>query len=420
MKISIRPGYISGTLQAPASKSVMQRACALALLHTGITRIHNAGNSADDKAALAIIKNLGANIKYLPGACIEIVSTGIHPISQILDCGESGLSMRMFTSIAALSSKKMTITGSGSLTKRPMYFFEDTLPQLQVKIKTNAGKLPIEVQGPMQPKNIKVDGSLSSQFLTGLLISLAHAATKSTEIEVSHLSSKPYIDITLQLLQEFGYRVVHRDYRLFSITPQKKEKKEIDFTVEGDWSSASFLFVAAAILGDITVTGLNIHSYQADKDILKVLELAGAQVTIQPECIRVIKDQLRPFQFDATHCPDLFPPIVALAAYCPGETVIQGIERLFYKESNRAETLKIEFEKLGIPISLHQNSMTIQGGTQILAATTDSHQDHRIAMALAVVATAAREPIMISDAEAVNKSYPRFFDDLDSLKLANE
>lgn len=420
MRIRILPGYVSGFIQAPASKSVMQRACALALLHTGTTRIHNFGNSADDKAALEIIKDLGAKIKYISGDCIEIISAGIHPISNTLHCGESGLSMRMFTSIAALSSKKITISGSGSLTKRPMYFFEDTLPQLHVRIKTNAGNLPIEVQGPMQPKNIKVDGSLSSQFLTGLLISMAHSAVVKTEIEVSHLNSKPYIDITLQILKEFGYLVDHRDYKTFTITPVKKEKSNIDFTVEGDWSSASFLFVAAAIHGDVTVSGLQINSQQADKDILKVLELAGAKVIIQQNSIRVIKNILRAFQFDATHCPDLFPPIVALAAYCPGETIITGIERLFYKETNRAETLKAEFEKLGVHISLHQNSMAIQGGSQINSCSTYSHHDHRIAMALAIVATAAKEPILIDDAEAVNKSYPRFFNDLESLKTTNE
>src|SRR4030095_12711397 len=169
MKVTIHPSQLKGIIQAPASKSSMQRACAAALLSKGTTIIHNPGHSNDDKAAMDIIQRLGAEIQVQRSELI-VKSNGINPIASEINCGESGLSIRMFTPLVALSDKQITINGSGSLLTRPMDFFDEILPQLGVKINSNNGKLPMTIQGPLQPRNIEVDGSLSSQFLTGLLM----------------------------------------------------------------------------------------------------------------------------------------------------------------------------------------------------------------------------------------------------------
>src|SRR6187551_2228843 len=215
MKVTIHPSQLKGIIQAPASKSSMQRACAAALLSKGPSTIYNPGHSNDDKAALDIIQKLGAVIE-VDSSELRVKSQGINPIANEINCGESGLSIRMFTPIVALSDKEITINGLGSLTTRPMEFFDDILPGLEVKIKSNDGKLPMTVQGPLVPKNIEVDGSLSSQFLTGLLMAYSAAGAKDVSIKVKDLKSKPYIDLTLDVMKQFGMTVKNNSYESFS------------------------------------------------------------------------------------------------------------------------------------------------------------------------------------------------------------
>ena len=202
MQAIVQPSKLSGTITAPTSKSAMQRACAAALLKGGKTVLHNPGVSDDDKAALDIIQQLGAKVDQ-QGDDIIITSSGVNAVSGEINCGESGLSVRMFTSIAALSEKEITINGRGSLVKRPLSFFNEVLPQLDVQCESNDGLLPLKIKGSLQPKNIEVDGSLSSQFLTGLLFAYSAANASDVTIKVKNLNSKPYIDLTLKLMAEF-------------------------------------------------------------------------------------------------------------------------------------------------------------------------------------------------------------------------
>ena len=417
MIATIQPSHLQGSLYAPASKSSMQRACAAALLTNGITTITNPGKSNDDLAALDVIQKLGAVLSKLDANTIQIVSKGIHPANKEINCGESGLGIRMFTPIAALSPEKMTINGTGSLLTRPMDFFDEILPQLGVSIQSNAGKLPLQIQGPLLPANITVDGSLSSQFLTGLLMAYGAAGATATTITVNNLKSKPYIDLTLQVMQHFGWSVTHENHERFhfNIAPANTASKTIAYTVEGDWSGAAFLLVAGAIAGDIVIKGLDVFSTQADKAVLQALIDSGCRISIQGEQIEIGPMPLKAFHFNATDCPDLFPPLVALAACCEGTTVIEGVERLTHKESNRALTLQEEFAKLGIAIDLQDNLMLIKGGTGIQGAAVHSRHDHRIAMACAVAGLKANGPVTIADADAINKSYPNFYEHVQEL-----
>ncbi|MEO6548340.1 MAG: 3-phosphoshikimate 1-carboxyvinyltransferase [Ferruginibacter sp.] len=414
MIVTVSPGKISGALYAPASKSSMQRACAAALLNDGVTTITNPGKSNDDLAALNVINNLGA-LTGITGNLLTVESKGVHPVAGEMNCGESGLGIRMFAPIAALSEEEITINGTGSLLTRPMDFFDIIFPQLGITIESNKGKLPIKIKGPLQPTDITIDGSLSSQFLTGLLMAYAKAAIKPVRITVSNLKSKPYIDLTLQVMKHFGYSVINNQYESFDIYPVQLREQSIKYTVEGDWSGAAFLLVAGAISGKISVHGLDVFSTQADKAILHALTMSEAIMSITEKDIVIEPGKLKPFHFNATDCPDLFPPLVALAAYCEGSTVIEGVSRLAHKESDRGLTLQQEFGKLGVEINLQDDLMLVKGGNGVKSSTVHSHHDHRIAMACAVAALKAADDIVIEGAEAINKSYPQFFEHLESL-----
>lgn len=418
MQVTIVPATVKGTAIAPASKSVMQRACAASLLRKGTTLIHNYGSSEDDKAALAIIGELGAEIKIISERTLEISATGkirIKPDAS-LHCGESGLSLRMFSSIAALSNSVVNISGAGSLLHRPVRFLEEILPALSVRVILTDGGLPLQLKGPLHPENITIDGSLTSQLLTGLLMAYAVAAEKEVMIEVLDLKSKPYIDLTLKVMEDFGMPLpVNDQYRFFRFAPAAEKKTgegTLSFTVEGDWSNAAFLMVAGAIAGSVTVRGLDVFSGQADKKVLEALQDCGCGLSIQAEEITVTRQALKAFHFDATECPDLFPPLVVLAACCSGTTVLEGVHRLQHKESNRALTLQQEFAKLCVPITIQDDKMIIKGGGKIMSANVHSHHDHRIAMACAIAGLRAGGPVTIDVAEAVNKSYPAFWNDI--------
>jgi 3-phosphoshikimate 1-carboxyvinyltransferase len=398
----------------------MQRACAAALIKGGKTILHNPGVSNDDKAALAIIEALGAEMRSVEETII-IESNGISPKSSRIHCGESGLSVRMFTPIAALSQGPMLIEGEGSLVKRPLDFFTTVLPQLGVQCQSQDGLLPLQVNGPLQPKDIEVDGSLSSQFLTGLLMAYAAAGAENVTITVRDLNSRPYIDLTLAVMQAFGLKTpVNNEYKSFFFpdTPAAP-KNELSFSVEGDWSGGAFLLVAGAITAKdgITINGLDVFSEQADKAVLQALMQAGAVMSIREECIEVKQGPLTAFHFNATDCPDLFPPLAALACYCQGTSVIEGVHRLTHKESNRALTLQDELGKMGAKIRLQDDLMIIEGGVPLNGATVSSRHDHRIAMACAVAALRAGGPVAIQEAEAVNKSYPQFWQHMETLKV---
>jgi 3-phosphoshikimate 1-carboxyvinyltransferase len=430
MRATVHPHTLKGEQIAPASKSSMQRACAAALLHQGTTRILNPGHSNDDLAALDVIQKLGAIVKTeealnekMNAASMIVQSDGVKPIGTSMNCGESGLGIRMFTPIAALSDQTITIEGTGSLLKRPMHFFDTIFPNLGIEIKSQDGYLPIQIKGPLKPTNIEVDGSLSSQFLTGLLMAYAATGHTNAVIEVQDLKSKPYIDLTLSVLNAFGWKVQHQDYKRFEFLAHPPLEQHIDYTVEGDWSGAAFLLVAGAIAGPISVKGLQLDSTQADKAVMQALKAAGASIDIKEHSIFIgpAKDSagmcthLKAFEFDATDCPDLFPPLVALAAVCDGVTILHGVSRLAHKESDRGLTLQTEFAKLGIRIELNLDTMLVHGGTGIHGAEVFSQHDHRIAMACGVAALCADDPVRITDAEAVNKSYTDFFKHLQHL-----
>lgn len=414
MDKTVSLGSIKGIITPPSSKSYAQRAIALALLSKGRTTLRNIEFCKDTRSALACIEALGAKVTFLDERTISI-DGGLNPTSGTLLVGESGLATRLFTPIASLNHSPICIQGEGTLLHRPMQMMIEPLRELGVKVKDGGGYLPIEVEGPIHGGEIRVDGSISSQFITGLLLALPLAKTDTT-LYVDSAVSTPYIDMTIDTAQRFGVEIMHKsgDYSEFFIEGGQNYTPT-DLSIEGDWSGASTMLVAGAIAGEVTIRNISTLSKQADTAICHALERAGAGIIIEHDSITVSKRPLKAFSFDATNCPDLFPALAALAAAAEGVSTIVGTNRLMHKESDRAETIRQEYEKFGIMVDISEdNIMKIRGG-EIHPATVFSHNDHRIAMSLAVSALRCKGEVTIENAECVEKSYPDFFEDLESI-----
>ena len=412
MERTVLPGRIDGRLTPPSSKSYAQRALAAALL-TGVgTVLRGVGDCSDTRSALACIRTLGAEVQT-EGDTYRIAG-GLDPQGSVLHVGESGLAARLFTPIAACAGRPIRIEGEGSLLDRPMTMMIEPLRKLGASVHHREGFLPFEVCGPLHGGEIEVDGSVSSQFITGLLLALPTAAADTT-LHVHDAVSIPYLDMTIDTASRFGVEIFQKEYREFFI-PGGQQYRPVDLTIEGDWSAAAMLLVAGAVAGRVRVENISPLSKQADTAILQALVRAGAFVIDEADAITAEQRPLHGFTFDATQCPDLFPALAALAAAAEGETTLIGTRRLIHKESNRAEAICREYGKLGIEVDCSQeNVMRIRGGA-IRAARVDSCNDHRMAMSLAVAGLLADAPITISGTKCVAKSYPDFFEELDRLR----
>jgi 3-phosphoshikimate 1-carboxyvinyltransferase len=288
----------------------------------------------------------------------------------------------------------------------------DALSQLGVTVVTSGGFLPMKLTGRISGRNAVIDGSSGSQLLTGLLMAMPLLNSES-EIIVENLKSKPYISLTLQLLSDFGISIENHDFKRFFI-PGSQSYRAHEYTVEGDWSGAAFLLVAGAIAGEVTISNLNCESKQADLAIMQALSDAGCTLTKSGAGLNISRSELRAFTFDATDCPDLFPPLAALASYCSGGSRIKGVSRLAHKESNRAGAITEVLGALNINARVESDEMFIEGG-EVKGTEVSSHNDHRIAMMAAVMTLSGRGEVTVTGAEAVDKSFPDFFDVLAGL-----
>jgi 3-phosphoshikimate 1-carboxyvinyltransferase len=411
MHKEIWPFFYNGSIKIHSSKSYFQRAIAFSCLSNSNCIIHGDSNSDDIQVALKICSEIGFKVVLRDHYVVLNKITDFKSKSISVNIGESGLCARMFGVILSSIFENTEILGEGTARLRKINL--SFLKQLGVKITSNNNFLPIIINGKLKSGIINIDGSEGSQLLSGLLIALPFLKEDSV-INVSNLVSKPYVDMTISLLKEFGIKIINNNYKSFLIQGGQTSKVS-KYNVEGDWSGAAFHLVGAAISGFVSVKGLNINSLQADRAIIEALELCGAIIKLENNVVVVRKNNLNAFSFDATECPDLFPPIVALASCCNGRTVISGVKRLKNKESNRAYTLKKEFAKLGVVINIEGNKMIIEGGSLILGGNVDSHKDHRIAMALSVMACVSDMPISIQNYEAVSKSYSKFYSDLSNV-----
>jgi 3-phosphoshikimate 1-carboxyvinyltransferase len=411
MKIEVSKSVISGTVNAPSSKSVMQRFTAGALLAEGVSRIFLPSLCDDSLAAIKIAEVLGAEISFSDD--LVTIKGGFNPQKNEIFCGESGLAVRMFTPIAALHSGEIIINGRGSILKRSLKMMEVPMSELGVDISTNDGFLPIKIKGPLKGGDIVADGSVSSQFITGLLMALP-VVREDSVIFVDNLVSKPYIDLTIRILKKFGIDIQNHSYEKFEITGRQKYLPG-DFSVEGDWSGGAFLLVLGALGGKANIGNLDLHSAQADKAIFDVIKISGADISSHDDSILVSGGDLRGFCYDISDCPDLAPPLVILALACNGKSIITGTSRLSSKESDRGKILEATLTSLGGKIRNYKDRIEIEGGRPLQGGAVSAHNDHRIAMALACASFICNSPVIIDGMECINKSYPQFIDDFKTL-----
>jgi 3-phosphoshikimate 1-carboxyvinyltransferase len=407
--------YVQGSINTPASKSHTQRALACALLNPNETTILGLGLSDDEQAVLKVLEVCGAEIRSSEYGIIVRGIDMARLLSTKINIGESGLASRMLTPLMALAHEPITITGHGSILQRPMDFFEATLPKLDVQVNTNSGKLPITICGPLKPENITVDGSLSSQFITGLLLAyVGSPLTKNEVITIENLTSIPYVHLTIETLRSFGHKLKFDGSQVHFNGPYEWEETEIQ--IEGDWSSAAFFMVAAALFGSITFENLNLNSTQADKAILDVLSAFGADIKKEHKSISISKGACRNFHFDATHAPDLFPILAVLGAYGSETSSIKGVHRLFNKESNRAEVILSEFSKFGLKMHIENDTLFILPQKTYTGATIDPNGDHRMVMSATIFALGTKEKTTLLHPEVCAKSFPSFFEILESIQ----
>ena len=413
MNREIKPFKYNGSIYINSSKSVYQRAVALACFSKKKFQIIGDSNNTDSQTAIRICKVMGLNIVKSENK-LEIFGELYSDKSSLqISSIESGLCIRLFGVLLSSVFNEVNMLLTGTAKERKFDF--TSLKELGVDsfIKDSS----ILLRGKLNSGVINIDNPNTSQLLTGLLITLPFLKGDSI-VYCKNPVSINYIDITLDLLEKLGIVIKNENYTKYTIKGNQTINQH-NIIVEGDWSGAAFHFVGAAISGKIKVYGLNIDSNQGDKQILDLLIKCGAEVNIYDSYIEVKKNQLKSFTFDATDVPDLIPPLTVLASSCDGESYIYGTDRLINKESNRALSLEKEFSKLGVRIISKKNCFKIIGCNKIKGGYVDSHNDHRIAMALSVMATVAKTPVAITNSSVVDKSNSRFYNDLDKISKLN-
>ena len=409
----INPFKYNGSIKINSSKSIFQRALAISCFSKSEFTIVGDYNNEDTTTAIQICKKIGLDIKINKNELKVSGNISKNHENIEINSRESGLSTRIFSVLLSSFFSQTKINLEGTAKNRKFDF--SSLERLGIKI--NNSEESILIDGKIKSGIIKLNNQNTSQLLSALLITMPFLNGDS-EIICKNLVSKNYVDITLEMLKSLGINILNKSYERFIIKGNQKLKKN-KIVVEGDWSSAAFHFVGAAISGKVDIYGLNINSSQGDKEIINVLRKCGSKIKINNSYISVLKDKLIPFVFDATDCPDLFPPLIVLASCCEGDSIINGVDRLVNKESNRALSLKKEFSKLGVDINQENNSFRITGKDFLDANEVSSHLDHRIAMSLSIAAIKCKNPITIINSEVVNKSYSRFFEDLQKIAQFN-
>ncbi len=391
-KVILKQSELNGTVSAPPSKSAAHRALICSFLAGGGT-VKPILNSKDMQATAGVIKALENGEK-------------------MLDCIESGSTLRFMIPVAAAKGASVVFTGSGRLPERPIGEYLELLPQHGVSCKSEGG-LPLEISGRLSNGSYAVSGNVSSQYITGLLLALAALEGDSAVLLKTPLESRPYVDMTVKVMADFGVEIRETEFGWLIHGGQSFRK--MNYTVEGDWSQAAFFLAAGALGGNVTVTGLDSNSAQGDKAILDVLKAFGAETALNGNSAECRKSELKGTVVNASDIPDLVPIIAVLAAYAKGKTVISGAERLRYKESDRIESVVSNLRKMGADVEETADGMVIHGGKALFGAVLDGYNDHRIVMAFSIAALFAKGETVISDANSINKSYPSFFEDYNRL-----
>jgi 3-phosphoshikimate 1-carboxyvinyltransferase len=411
---------LEGVIKAPPSKAYTHRAVIAAALSEGESVIINPLKCNDTEATIKACSMLSARIKWNDLGSSLIIDGFSKPKApeNIINCKGSGSTMRFLTPVCALAEGTSILTGDSSLRKRPMRPLLDALNQLGTRCISAGknGKPPIIVLGGgIKGGEVSLAGDISSQFISGLLFAAPMAETNTTMKVNTSLESKFYVEMTLETLKKHGIEVESPQSRDMFIVPCNQKFRPAKHVIEGDYSSAAFLLAAASITNSkFKVTDLKEQTLQSDKVIVKILEEMEVLISLKENCVEVHGNGgwLKPIEVDLKDSPDLVPVCVVLACFAKGKSIIRGVRRLKFKESDRLSTLVSEFRKMGAKIAVGNDSIIIEGGPKLRGAELCSHRDHRVAMACIVAALKAEGETVIHGVECVRKSYPNFVDDL--------
>lgn len=414
----IQPSTLKGEVVIPPSKSLVHRAIISASLAQGRSTISNIQLSDDIKATIEGMRAFGAEIQYQDH---QAIIKGIEDFDvykeRVIDCNESGSTLRFLMPLATLFKGPTTFVGRGKLGTRPLDTYQEIFEDQGIVYRPS-GTIQLEtvVEGHLKPGDYSMPGDVSSQFITGMLFTLPLMDGNSTLTISSELESIGYVDLTLTMLKRFGITIDHNNYRTFKILGNQKFQAK-KHSVEGDFSQAAFFLSAGALGSDVVVEGLNTLSQQGDRGIVDILESLGAQVEIRESSIKAVERDLQAnVEVDGSQVPDIIPISALVACLSQGKTIFKHLNRLRIKESDRLEATAQELSKLGAKIKAIGDELHVEGVDQLQGGVEVwSHKDHRIAMMLAIASTRCKEPITVIDSECVAKSYPNFWEDFEML-----
>lgn len=406
MNIKITPKSLNGEIAAISSKSDAHRALICAGLAESETVIKVSSMSRDIEATISCIESLGGKVKK-DGCFLTVTPITKNAVSPVLDCHESGSTLRFLFPVANLVADNPTFIGRGRLPERPLSPLREEMETHGCIIEGE--KLPITTKGRLKGGIYRLAGNISSQFISGLLFALPMCEGDSKIVLTTPLESKGYVNMTLSSLRAFGIEITEGENE-YIIKGNQKYISPKELIVEGDWSNAAFWLCGAAISGEIKCTNLNPDSNQGDKQIVSVLESFGAEVTHSGNEVIIKKGNLKAINLDCTDIPDLVPIISAVAAVAEGTTVLTGVERLRIKESDRLSAVTDTLSRLGANIKNTGNSLIITGKTELSGGFAEGFNDHRMVMMASILASRCTADVTISDCEAVSKSYPDFFE----------
>lgn len=417
MITKVKIDAVQGENRAVESKSDAHRALICAALCKGKTDISLAASNDDIKATARCLEAMGASVIRTETG--YSVTGGLGKEEAILDCGESGSTARFLLPIAAVLGKNTKLVGTGKLPTRPMLPLTELLRGKGSCISDD--HLPLTVQGKAEGGRFEIDGSVSSQFISGLLMALPLTECGGSIALTSPLQSELYADMTVKTLGAFGVNwkkicMGAEGYPFGGYTLEGgRYQTKAAYTVEGDWSGAAFFVVLAALKGEISIYGLDENSLQPDKAVLDAVRSAGAYAEFDGGVLKVRKREIKPINVDVSQCPDIFPILAVLACGAKGESLLYNAGRLRIKESDRIETTAALIRALGGKVEIGQDSMRVLGSGMLCGGTIDGAADHRIVMSAAVASALCNDEVQIIGSEAVSKSYPSFFEALEKV-----
>lgn len=410
--VKFSPFVPNGTVNVPPSKSDVHRAIICAAMANGVSRISPVALSNDIKATIGCIKALGADA-VLENNVLTVDGTNMYKNkTALLDCGESGSTLRFFIPIAAVGNINATFVGKGKLPQRPIGIFTEALPKAGTTCKTEGG-LPLEIKGQLKSGIFEIPGNVSSQFITGLLLALPILEGDSEIVLTSPLESVGYIAMTIRTMKQFGVNIQATEKGWHIKGGQTY--KSCNYTTDGDWSQAAFFMVLGAIGGKVTVKGVAKDSTQGDKKCAEILARFGAKVTQLDNEVTVEKGELKAITIDASQIPDLVPVLSVCAAFAEGTTKIINAERLRIKECDRLKATAELLNNLGGKVKELSDGLEITGVSSLKGGNVNGYNDHRIVMSAAVCAARSDEDITATFAMSINKSYPDFYIDYNSI-----